>query len=438
MELALRSYAGEKLDLCLKCRAAAFSVKKILDLFVGEGKLERSVVLEYLSQPMWRKGLSSVLEGIALYGPRKPFIAASPFLVVWNFTRLCNLRCIHCYENAKERDDDELSTEQALQAVDRIADAGIAYIALSGGEPLMRKDFFEIAERIRKREMAFSIASNGTLISRETAKKLKKAGCLYAQISVDGANPETHNAFRGVNSFERTVLGIKNLVAEGINVGISSTMTRHNLDELPPLLDLAEELGVAIFMAYNFIPTGRGKQFAELDPSPREREELLSFLSSQQGKRKVKILSTAPQYSRLCTENGILSLTHFDVFGGDKEAASNISFLAEFVGGCGVARLYAALEPNGDIKPCVFIPMKLGNILKNSFVEVWRRHPILVKMRKRQKFKGNCGKCENRNICGGCRARAFSYFNDVQGFDPGCVKNEAHKENHKAEAVANL
>lgn len=126
---------------------------------------------------MWRKGLASVLEGIAKYGPQKPFTAYAPFLVVWNISRLCNLACIHCYENAHTARPDELTTMQALKAVDKMADAGVAYIAVSGGEPLMRPDFFYIVDHIRRREMAFSIATNGTLLTDENVRKLKEAGC---------------------------------------------------------------------------------------------------------------------------------------------------------------------------------------------------------------------------------------------------------------------
>ncbi len=431
IDLALREYTGEKIDLCIKCRAASFTIKKVLDTFISKGKMDKQIIIDYLKQPMWRKGLAAVLEGIAEFGPKKPFIAASPFLMVWNITKLCNLKCIHCYENAKVRAPDEMTTEEAISAVDKMADAGVAYIAISGGEPLMHPDFFKIAKRIQEREMAFSIATNATLLTKENAKKLREFGCIYAQVSVDGANAETHNKFRGVNSFERTMEGIKNLVNEKITVGISSTITKHNLKEVPELIDLSEKLGVQIFMAYNFIPTGRGKEIVDMDISPREREELLEYLVREQKKRKLNILSTAPQYSRVCQKSGLLSMTHFDVFGNTKEMVDNVKFLAEFVGGCGAGRLYATLEPNGDIKPCVFIPIVNGNIKKDDFKKVWLTDKTLNKLRHREEFFGHCRKCESRNICGGCRARAYSYFGDVQGPDPGCILNENQWEQLK-------
>ncbi len=119
-------------------------------------------------------------------------------------------------------------------------------------------------------------------------------------------------------------------------------------------------------------------------------------------------------------------MTHFDVLGQSPEFAESINFLAEFVGGCGAGRLYMALEPNGDMKPCVFMPIKIGNIKTDPLTEVWRKNTVLQKIRDREGFWGNCRKCESRNICGGCRARALSYFNDVQGPDPGCINNEKY------------
>jgi radical SAM protein with 4Fe4S-binding SPASM domain len=139
-------------------------------------------------------------------------------------------------------------------------------------------------------------------------------------------------------------------------------------------------------------------------------------------------LSTAPLYSRICAGTGRLSLTHFDTFGQNPELAESAKFLADFVGGCGASRLYCALEPNGDIEPCVFIPIVLGNILHDDLLDIWHNHPVLKTIRNRENFKGHCGICKHRNICGGCRARAFGYFRDLTGFDPGCILNQQVSE----------
>jgi radical SAM protein with 4Fe4S-binding SPASM domain len=304
-----------------------------------------------------------------------------------------------------------------------MADAGVAYIALSGGEPLSRRDFWEIAKRMKEREVAFSIATNGTMLTKENVARLKEMNCLFAQISLDGANPATHNHFRGVNSFERTVEGIKNMVESGIAVGIATTVTKLNYKEVPAIIDLAESLGAQIFMHYNFIPVGRGKEIADLDLTPEERESLLNTMAKQIGKRKISLLSTAPQYSRVCDQFSAVSLTHFDNIGQQESMKDSVKFLADFVGGCGTGRLYCALDYNGDITPCVFIPIKLGNIRNDDFLKVWHDAPELKVIRSRGAFV-RCGTCNYKATCGGCRARAYSYYGDLAQCDPGCILNK--------------
>jgi radical SAM protein with 4Fe4S-binding SPASM domain len=445
-ELVLRKYAGEDPKLCRSCWIAYHIAKKILDLIVEKGSQDRATIQLHLRDSMWRKGLASVLEGIAKYGINRPFTGYSPFLVVWNVTRACNLKCVHCYESAHIRTPDELDTSRAKLAVQRLADAGVAYIAFSGGEPLTRPDLFEIIDEVKDSEMAFSLATNATMATAEVARRLKRLDCAFVQVSLDGACAETHERFRGVKCFERTVAGIKNLVGAGIQVGVATTVTKRNLVEVPLIVDKAEELGAMLFMNYNFIPTGRGAAIKEEDLTPTEREEVLTWMMRQIGKRKLNLLSTACQYSRICAGAGKLSLTHFDTFGQDQQIAESAQFLSEFVGGCGTSRLYCAIEPNGDIEPCVFIPIVLGNIIRDDFLEIWHKHPVLSAIRNRSNFKGYCGVCEHRNICGGCRARAYGYLGDLTESDPGCILNQnvwesiinRQKDRVKAEAQLTL
>lgn len=424
IELALKKYVDPSVKLCFECFLAYKVVSYILENLVGKLSISREALKSNLREPMWRKGLASVLEGIAEYGPRKPFTAYAPFLIVWNFTYVCNLRCKHCYLDAGLLRRDELSTEEALLAVDKMADAGVAYIALSGGEPLMRRDIFIVAKRIMDREMAFSLATNGLLLTKENVRRLRDLNCLYIQVSLDGARPETHNRFRGGKAFEKALIGIKNALEAGISVGIATTITRFNYSEVYDIIDLAESLGVNIFMYYNFIPTGRGRDIMDLDISPDEREEILRYMASRTGRGGVSLLSTAPQYSRVSIVCGGVSLTHFDTLGYKYEKAR---FLAEFVGGCGTGRLYCALQPNGDIIPCVFMPIVLGNIVRDDLLDVWHNSEVFRKIRARDQFV-SCSSCRYVNVCGGCRARAYAYFGDLQGPDPGCIINKRYWE----------
>jgi radical SAM protein with 4Fe4S-binding SPASM domain len=425
IEHALEMYIGQKPRVCMKCKLAAKMMGSIMGKFLEKSDGDKNTIKLYLQDPMWRKGLASVLEGIAEWGPAKPFTSYAPFLVVWNTTRNCNLKCRHCYAYAGTKDPNELTDKETIMAVDKMADAGVAFVALSGGEPLIRPNIYSIIDRIRERGMAFSIATNATLLTKEHAKKLMEKNCLFVQVSLDGAKPETHNNFRGKNAFELTCQGIRNAVAEGLHVGISCTVTQHNYREVRDIIDLAEKLGAKTFMHYNFIPTGRGTDIIDTDISPRQREDLLKMLIAESKKRKgLTLLSTACQFSRVCLENdaAMIAMTHFDnsMIGKNDQLA----VLADVVGGCGTGRLYCALDYDGKITPCVFIPIELGNIRKDDFLKVWLNSDVLKKIRDREHFHGRCAKCSYRNVCGGCRARAYGYSGDIQASDVGCIRNE--------------
>ncbi|MFP3945292.1 MAG: radical SAM protein [Archaeoglobaceae archaeon] len=436
-EKVLKAYGGMKVDLTFKDKLAYLMVKTVIDRFSDRMNIPHEIVRGNLRESLWRKGLAATLEGLAWRGPTKPFVSYAPFLVVWNFTNACNLRCKHCYQRADRSTPDELTTQEAMDAVDEMADAGVAYIAFSGGEPLVRKDFFQIVERAKEREMGVAIATNGTHLTEDKVKKLEDLDCQYIQVSLDGLK-KTHNKMRGSNAFERTIEGIENAVNSDITTGIAMTVTKDNLHEVDDVIDLAEEMGVDIFMHYNFIPTGRGRDLVELDISPREREELLTMLASESQKRELNILSTAPQYGRVAAKGGMVSATHFDTVGQDEEMQEGVKFLADFIGGCGCGRLYWALQPNGDLTPCVFFPVTLGNIRQDSFMDVWLNSSVLEKARKREEYAEKCSSCSSRSICGGCRARAYAYYGDVAETDPGCILNKKKWEELREKIVAHV
>ncbi|RNI14013.1 radical SAM protein [Methanohalophilus sp. RSK] len=427
MERILKLYGWDTGNaLGLKERIVGKMVRGVIGQVVNKTGITEDNIKSNMKVGYWRKGLVSTLAGIGLWGPQKPFTSYAPFLVVWNSTNACNLHCRHCYQSAISRPTpDELTTAERLKVVDRLADEGVAYISLSGGEPLMRHDFFEVAERIRQRNMGLALATNGTMLTAAGAKRLAELGCSFVQVSLDGTG-QTHDKFRGLDgTFDKTLKGIKNAVDAGLSTEVAMTVTSQNLDEVMEVIDITESLGAGTFMHYNFIPAGRGKEIMNKDLSPQQRESLLEKLATEGEKRNINVLSTAPQFSRVCMggKHSISSLTHFDSIGQDQQWADEVEFLAEFVGGCGGGRLYCGLQPNGDIIPCVFLPEVLGNIRYNSLVDVWQNSDFLAKMRRRDAFKGQCSQCDYVKVCGGCRARAFGYFNDVQGPDPGCVRN---------------
>ncbi|MHA1779963.1 MAG: radical SAM protein [Candidatus Thorarchaeota archaeon] len=399
-------------------------------------------IKDMLANVIFRRALGSVIRGIGDFGVTKPFVPGAPFQVVWNVTRTCNLRCKHCYENAGRADPDELTTEQALRTIDILADEGVVFIAFSGGEPTLRPDILTLIEHAASRGIYVAIATNATTLTRlETVKRLKKAGLSFVQISLDGVDPQTHDEFRGVKgAYDRTITGIKNCVSEGLFVEIAMTVTHYNLSEVPAVIDLSQKLGARWFMAYNFIPSGRGSEIIDADLTPEEREELLQYLwgkiVSKTDSNTIEVLSTAPQLGRMPllvssdeisqvekTFGGQVFPTHF----ANARLPAEMEGLAEFIGGCGAGRFYVAIEPNGDIYPCVFFPhtpqVKVGNILKDDFHTLWTRSQVLLELRNKDLLQDHCGSCEYRYVCGGCRARAVQYYGDYLAPDPGCIKN---------------
>jgi len=424
---ALGAYMGEEKDLCWKCRLAGRIVgqtlKRSSTLFgVTEADIRRG-----LSESVFRRGLINVLTGIARYGITKPQMVNAPFLVVWDFTHRCNLKCIHCYQDAQQALPDELTTEEARHVIDELTSAGVAVIAFSGGEPLMRKDFFEIASYAHRNGIYVALASNGTLITSSVAEKLSRAGVDYVEISIDGKDALHHDAMRGIpGAFDRSVSGIEHCVRQGIFTCIATTVTSENYDEVPAICELGKELGVRRIMAFNFIPTGRGIALADKDISPCQREDLLRFILGQNSNRSSPdILSTAPQLARVALESdgaGGVPVGHFHTGEG---LEGKTRMLADFIGGCGAGRLYCCIEPSGNIQPCVFMPIPVGNIRERPFLDIWHSAPVLSELRDRSLLQGKCGDCENKLVCGGCRARAWAYYHNLHAPDPGCINNSA-------------
>jgi radical SAM protein with 4Fe4S-binding SPASM domain len=425
LEVALDGYVGKTKA---ECRCGGFYSRVIgfwIDFLRRSLSIRREKVEKLLADPYARRAIITLVQSFSHFGIKKPLSIYAPFLVVWDFTHNCNLSCKHCYSNSGATRETELTTEEALEVVDQLADAGVIAIAFSGGEPLSRRDFFEVASHASKRGLYVSVATNGTLLTKKNVHKLKQIKINYVEVSIDGATAETHDSFRGVPSaFDKAVAGLKNCVEEDLCACIATTATKSNLAEMPEILDLAEEMGAERFTYFNFIPTGRGKEHYDQDLSPEEREKLMLYLLDRMSKGyKVTILTTAPQLARValqCQGSGdeaIMSMAHMQTVKVSKKAVP----LADFIGGCGAGRLYCSLSPQGDVHPCVFLPINVGNLKKEKFRDVWLNSKLFNALRNRDNLKGVCGKCDYKYICGGCRARAIAYKKDVMASDIGCI-----------------
>ena len=215
LRIALARYSGVNTKVCLSCRMYSFVIGGIIDIGRILFRTSKREMQNSLKDQTTRRGLASIVRGIAEHGITQPQQLGAPFLVVWDFTHACNLNCKHCYQRAGRPLSDELTTEEAKRLIKELADADVVALAFSGGEPLMRPDFYELAAYARSLGIYVALATNGTLITKEVAKRLKKLD-IYVEISLDGASAKTHDEFRGVpGMFDKTINGIKKLCRSG-------------------------------------------------------------------------------------------------------------------------------------------------------------------------------------------------------------------------------
>jgi radical SAM protein with 4Fe4S-binding SPASM domain len=320
-----------------------------------------------------------------------------PLVISWNVTRKCNLKCSHCYINAAPSEyTDELTTEEGKRLIDQICEVSHPLLILSGGEPLLRKDIYELIEYSTRKGLRMGLGSNGTLIEDSAARKLKQSGTKTVSISIDSHIPEHHDDFRGVQgSWEKAVSAIKALRENDVLVQVNTTLTQQNYDEIEGIMSMAEKLGVENFHLFFLVPTGRGKKIADITPAMYEEMIKNTFAKTAHHKLNVKP-SCAPQFMRIAKDMNL--------------------DMRQWVRGCMAGLYYCRVYPNGEITPCPYLPIKLGNVrgksFSKSFKDIWFNSEVFKKIRDFDSLEGKCGVCEYRSICGGCRARAYGLSTD--------------------------
>jgi putative heme d1 biosynthesis radical SAM protein NirJ2 len=313
-------------------------------------------------------------------------------LISWNTTKACNLKCRHCYRDAGKKEGDELSLEEAKSLLEEIELAGFKIVVLSGGEPLLREDIFEIISYGKKLGLRIVLGTNGTLITREVAKKLKEAGLARVGVSLDSRNPAVHDAFRGVEgSFRKVLEGIDALGEVGLEFQVHTTVAKYNYKEIESLIDFVINLGAKAYHVFFLVPAGRGREVTQNIISPEEYYALISKILDRQKDLDLELKPVcAPQFIPIALRKGL-----------------NLRFKR----GCLAALSYCCILPNGDVHPCPYLPLKLGNVRETSFSTIWRESPILNELRTLN-YKGKCGVCNFKELCGGCRARAYFHFDE--------------------------
>jgi radical SAM protein with 4Fe4S-binding SPASM domain len=337
-----------------------------------------------------------------------------PLVLSWNVTRKCNLKCSHCYINAAPREHtDELTAEEGKRLIDQICEVSHPLLILSGGEPLLRKDIYELIEYGTQKGLRMGLGSNGTLIDDSVARKLKQSGIKTVSISIDSHIPEHHDDFRGVKgSWEKAISAIEALRANDVLVQVNTTLTQQNYDEIDDVMSLAEKLGVENFHLFFLVPTGRGKKIADITPAMYEEMIKNTFAKTARHKLNVKP-SCAPQFMRIAKDMNL--------------------DMRQWVRGCMAGLYYCRVYPNGEITPCPYLPIKLGNVRDKSFKDIWFNSEVFKKIRDFDSLEGKCGVCEYRSICGGCRARAYGLSTDFIDYcgdlhEPAELKGDYLKE----------
>ncbi|VVB95872.1 7,8-dihydro-6-hydroxymethylpterin dimethyltransferase [uncultured archaeon] len=344
-----------------------------------------------------------------------------PRLVAWELTNACNLACIHCRASAiKDPAPDELSTAEAKHFVDELVEYK-PIIILTGGEPLLRSDVYDIARYATGKGLRVVLATNGTLLTPDIAGKLKAVGIQRVSISIDGSSAQTHDTFRGEpGAFDGALRGIDILKNAGISFQINTTITKRNLEQIPAIYDLALSLGASALHIFLLVPTGRGEEIESEEIPPEEYERVLNWFYDKSKDKKIQLKATcAPHYFRIMRQ---------------RAKAEGIRITKETHGleamtkGCLGGSAFCFVSSKGDVYPCGYLPALAGNIRQKPFKMIWEKSKVFNDLRDPGKLKGKCGNCEYRTVCGGCRARAYAATGDYLDEEPYCMYVPLKKE----------
>ncbi|MFC1961660.1 radical SAM protein [Chloroflexota bacterium] len=340
-------------------------------------------------------------------------------VVAWEITRSCNLYCAHCRGSADSAHySGELTTGECFQLVDQIMEVGKPILILTGGEPLMRNDVFEIGKYASSRGLRVVMGTNGTLISRELAAELKNIPIARVGVSLDFPSAKLQDAFRGQKgTLEAALAGIANARNAGIEIQINSTITSKNVDLLDELIALALDVGAVAFHPFLLVPTGRGKDLESLELPPEQYEETLHKIHDKQqelGDRLFFKPTDVPHYMRVVKQR--LKEKPATVMPGRSGHPANV-----IKRGCLAGTGFAFVSYLGKVKGCGYLDVEAGDVRKDSFAEIWNNSPLFQSLRNLANLKGKCGECEYKRICGGCRARAYEATEDYLEAEPYCI-----------------
>src|SRR5438094_564744 len=354
-----------------------------------------------------------------------------PYAVSWNLTQRCNLFCAHCYISAAPGAPTagELDTAECRQVMAGIARVNPGtFLILTGGEPLLRPDIFELASAGRDQGFTVVLGTNGVLLREKQARQLRAHGVQGASLSLDSTDPARHDRFRHLpGAWQGAVRATEALRAEGLDFSVHMSVTDWNADEIPAMIDLARELGARVLNFFFLVRTGRGEGLTDITAA--QYESILTALARVQGAGP----GTAPAASvfdgredpwsaLVGRADGLLirakCAPHFRRILWERDPTSPL--LANYAhGSCPAGKYYCRITPTGDVTPCPYMPVAAGNLRETTFAELWETGRVFTDLRE-PRLGGRCGRCEFREVCGACRCRAYATYGDYLAEDPAC------------------
>lgn len=344
-------------------------------------------------------------------------------VIVWNMTRRCNLKCVHCYAQAVDPEGkDEISTLQGKNIIDDLASFGSPVMLFSGGEPLVRSDLCELAHYAVQKGMRAVISTNGTLITKEKARELKEIGLSYVGISLDGG-PEIHDRFRGVpRAFQKAMQGLENCQEEDLKVGLRFTLNKKNISEVPTIFEILREREIPRVCFYHLVYSGRGSELIKEDLSPAETRRIVDLIMDQTR----ELFNKGQEKEVLTVDNHADGPYVFKRLQKEDPArAEEVLRLLQYNEGNSSGRGIGCISWDGQVHADQFWREHVfGNVLERPFSQIWTDPEIelLQKLKCKKKYvQGRCAQCQYLDICGGnFRARAEAVYGDIWAQDPAC------------------
>lgn len=341
-----------------------------------------------------------------------------PKWIAWEITRRCNLKCVHCRSSSElsAKGHPDFSLDEAKRVLDDIVSFASPVMVLSGGEPLLRPDVFDIAAYGTAKGLRMCLATNGTLVTQEICDRIKAVSIRMVSLSLDGASAEVHDDFRcQPGAFAGTINAARLFRENGIPFLINSSFTKRNQDEIPKIYALAKELGATAWYMFMIVPTGRGEKIMDELIAPEDYEKLLAWhYEMEKGEKDILVRPTcAPNYYRVVLQKAKEQ--------GDDFKRRSLQFSTGGAKGCLAGQLISLIDVDGNVLPCSYFPIAAGNLREKSFKEIWQKSELFHDLRNFKAYKGRCGSCEYVNVCGGCRARAYAVSGDYMAEEPYCT-----------------